>query len=248
MTPQQHILCTLQGHQDAVWTPCREPNLPRWVGSYLAREAFPKGLPLVAPSGLPRRDFDDLLGNLEAQGLLRFTKRQQGARRRGLLTARGSHVVQGLCGLPTIWETYDALSAMLPLLEGRPARWIPEPWLLDPPREKWDVEGQQLARIENKLLPALTRRWIDSSADPDGRVYYRAANDEITAALLFDTEDSREGGWLPDPPEVDPDCKTLYLAAHAQQSAALDILPANCREIGPPPMRTGSRPEMEAAS
>lgn len=175
-------LARLLALEDAVWTPLRDWADHRPATTYQARWAWEgHGVPVPFGGGdqAGRKAAERRLARLEAGGLC-TVHRPGGRARAARLTAAGEAAARRLLALPGL----DAAVAAMRLMRTRPyhagpgyapGEWVAETELADHP---WGVvDATPFARVEDDLLPALRRGWVESRSTLRRHVYYR-----VTAA------------------------------------------------------------------
>jgi len=233
MKGDEEILLDVLALTDAVWLPMRTWAQPAPANVYFARRDFARtGVPWRsgASGEAERKEAQRLLERMAARGLV-LLFRPRGFKTLGArLTEEGERDARALCGLPGVDDAARRLAEIVRLTDEMRRPWISEPALAG---VAWGSPGagKVLARLEDELLPALVRGWVESGADLHRRVYYRATPAGREAA---GGAEASEGEQAP-PARRSYGCEAygLYLERlDAAQARLGTAKPLDSREIG----------------
>ncbi len=241
MNETDHLLIRILASTDALWLPNRDYSNRRGACIWEHRQAYrATGVRWASEGGSDagRQAGGRLLSATTRAGLL-VTARPRNTKTIGAkLTDAGEARARALAGLPGL---ADALHTMrvLESFEDHPeavadSRLVPETIVagvdarwhgLDTPEDR-----RPLVVVENLLLPALSRGWVEAQSDMQRRVYY-AMTDRGAAALLSPPD------LAGDVPDEDPEAVAEYLRRLEVGAAAWSrMTPDKPGEIGPIPL------------
>lgn len=236
------ILLAILAATDAVFIPDRDPLArPRHAVIYERRKAFAQsGVPWASEKVLPgldeaaRKQVQRMLDELALEGQV-LTFQPKAAKTLGVhLSDTGDERARALAGLPALGdalrvlgqlaelERTDATSAYL----GR--TWLPETALAG---VRWgdNARRQAFVQVEEQLLPALVRGWVESNCSVQGHCWYslteagrRQISRHDTPAML--------------PPANDQARREYYFRVQSELHALAAARPDCEREIGEIPM------------
>jgi hypothetical protein len=217
------LLVRVLAESNAPWLPLRQPEWEhsRPAAVYFARKAFRanRGVIVTVPgSDATRKAAEREITALVRAGYLKARRRARGRYLR--LTDSAEDRLRQLCGLPGLWLSYETARRHVG------PTWTPETALNDG-RGWGDGHSQELAFIEELMLPALIRGIVVSGSTLYGHTFYRLA------ASVPD--------W-PEPVEdIEPDPELARLYYDEVKAARERILAADVGslEIGELPLPVG---------
>lgn len=216
---------------DAVWLPIRSWTFPGPVNRQNARAAYPgEGVRLMPPGGTDadrKRRERSLAALAKADKLTLHRLGEKTTRAR--LTDAGEAEARRLCGLPSLYSSFETCRevARLSELPGE-QRVYQDKWVSESP-QLGDADERGL--VETMLLPALLRQYVESNSDIRGLVYY-ALTDAGWGWTFGDAppDDQADG---------EPEARALYHRCLLAAGHRLDsVPPGDKRDIGPLPLPT----------
>jgi len=215
---------------DAVFLPMRKWKRPLPGNTSAARANYRAGLGVLWVAGgsaLERTRLSRVLADAKAAGLV--TVLGSAARVSHVALSEGAEArARALVGLPSLQEAVACARQIAQDTAG--ATW---PWLIEtvPAFTSWGEAGasSRFMDLEDTLLPALVRGWVDSNSDSHGRVAYRLT-DEGAAAL------AGRQSWPAAEVEYDGELAEAYYAALKSALSALAGKERNPGEIGRHPL------------
>jgi len=204
MREQDAVLVRILAATDAIWKPMRQADWgqPTPTVLYEHRKQFTsKGLPWHSgnPTEAGRKAEQRILEGLASAELVTLHGRERRAAVR--LTEQGDILARALVGLGNVDAGHCSLCEVLRLQNPIAS----ELWLagLDNYAATDDCR-RELVIVQDLMLPALWRGWVESNSDCFGRAYYWA------------TDRGREMARLPEPvlpanlPPMDEDAAEMY--------------------------------------
>jgi DNA-binding MarR family transcriptional regulator len=201
--------------EDAIWVPVRDFKLPQPTNAYFGRKDFALGVvpPFAGGSEGDRKTNERMLARLEDAGLV-AVHRPKGRAATVRLTDAGEALARAVVGLPSL---ADAVELVRILADdpghGPPEHWVPE--TAPACRAYGGTDTSEYVKVEEQLLPALRRGWVESNANRHGQIFYRVVA-ESRAAIQANPPAAPDVGH-------DEDHRRAYYAAIRE---ALDRLKA----------------------
>lgn len=243
MNETDAILVRVLARTDATFLPLRDLRRPRPGNTALARIDYRTGLGVAWVAGgsaVERSRASRLLADAAATGLVALTGTQ----------SRTSHVTlsevaesraRALVGLPPL---ADAVACMRRIADRVAVlSWLAEPALAG---TDWGAPkaGEDFMDVEDALLPALTRGWVESNSDIYGRAAYRLTR--IGAAALNRKHDGSPDGVT----FADNACEEYHqtikatlmmLAGKERDPSEVGSIPLSCSEMYYDPKEHGRK-------
>lgn len=237
MTSEDRMLLEILAFGDAIWLPFRQPDYasPRaTLNLSVARGDFARSGIRWHSTGrtdAERKRSQRRFSRLAAAGLVsRITSR--GVR----LSDFGEARARALAGLPTI---LDAFIATVAVEHWAADGWVCETVLIFNRRNasysdlKQD-ENWLLAHNDESFLPALSRGYVVSNSDCEGRVFFQVTEAGFNWIAAGDPE-------LPDLPAIDPEALKFYaITCEARRKAIRNAEPARKHAVAPHALPTGA--------
>jgi hypothetical protein len=224
MNDTDALLVRILARTDATFLPIRDHKRPRPGNTALARIDYrhSRGIAWVAGgSAVDRSKSSRTLADAVAAGLVTVS----GSRVRVshvALTENAERRARALVGLPTL---ADAIVCARHIAEHvSTGKWLIEPVLAGTNWGTADAD-ERFMDIEDKLLPALIRGWVESGSDCYGRAAYRLTSDGAVS-LEKNQSDSLVAG------KTSEGASEEYHATIAITLAALGTNERNSSEIG----------------
>lgn len=174
LTPERSILAELLGRVDGTFMPRRGKfDQKAAQNRAVQRMAWRRsGLPVTAGGGsdASRKDHERCLRRLQSAGLIRVSGRIRATAVR--LTERGEQTARALCAtgdvtLAGTWIPFARVAEVVSIA----GRAISEPIAAGIATYD-ESQSETLIDLTLRLLPALSRGWIESASDNDGRVWF----------------------------------------------------------------------------
>jgi hypothetical protein len=250
MTEHDAILVQILAATDAVWRPLRRADWARQTPGvvYEYRHRFPSsGVPLGLPdpSETGRKAVQRGMEDLASRGFVTLHGRERRASVR--LTEHSDILARQLVGLPNVNKAHAALRQTIELQATGDGLGplTSELWLAElHDYADTDKCRQKLIAVQESLLPALWRGWVESNSDCVGRVWYWATDLGRKVAKL-------SAPTLPsDLPSADVDADKLYsnelLAYRARLRNSRPDVPGEIGFIPLPASIAIRRPKLKA--
>lgn len=175
MSPTDLTLLRILGDTDATWIPVRSFAAPRPANTFLAQRDFGRvGLRFShgEASEAGRKEAQRELEHLARLRLVRVSRMRRTRAHAVLLTDLAEDRARRLVGLPVLADAWRGVKGAF--AEVPPGAWLSERSRLTRGHPVGSREESTEAReLEDLLLPALVRRFVEANADCRGLVYYR---------------------------------------------------------------------------
>jgi hypothetical protein len=243
LSMSDQILLAILAATDAIFIPDRDPLArPRHAVIYERRKAyFQGGIPWASERVLPgvdetgRKQIQRLLDELALKGMV-LTYQPQAAKTLGVrLSDVGEARARAAIGLPALSDALATLGQLFALeLTDAPRAFLGRTWLPETALAgiRWgDNENrQQFVKVEEKLLPALTRGWAESNCSVMGHCWYSLTD----AGRKQLSQPVATFGNLPTFSELAK--REYYTRVEQERHALYGVKPEMEREIGQIPM------------